>query len=863
MADEFFQELQDFQNQETEGRLHAGNQLDVGANEAARVLRLRGQTGLPHEVIANDLDYIEKQTELRQFDPKKYRDTNPKYAQFAAENPYNLAVLKDDEESLTRLERVHKALFDWSAVPRAAKSSFAMQEIGMIGDRQRRGEVRPDDEARLKELNKYSVDHDFDTSGFKMLVVEGVKQSANMIGAWSQGLQRAAPTAAAGAFIGQAYGAAGGTIALPGGGTAVGALGGAAAGYGVGFTAGMITGGFEYASKVEGGHAYLEYRELGFTHSDAAWASNIAGNINGVMEAVGGNIIFQKLPGIRSVTGKVGDEVVKQLMGRTTFRQVAGKAVKDWGVGMAGEVVTEIGQESTTMVMGEILKAQNDRDDMLTGDEWMSRIADIAEMTLKSTVLLAGAGPGQRLVMDGRRARKAKAQGLAWQALGESAKDSKLRQNVKPKYREFVDKLTEDGAVDNILIDADRFDTYFQEAGKDPDQVADELGVKNLAEARELGIKVEIPLGAYADLIAPTEHGNGLIKDVSTNLGDMTLRQEEEFESIRADLEAEIEAMSAPDEDGSAQQQIIKDVTGQLIAAGTEQGAAQHQAQIMVGMVNLAERMGMEPTALYDRMFAGVRRDVPKGATQKDVDTLVDPLLDLLREEKFPTQREMMGPSLIDLIKESGGIDLADPELASRDFDQAAEEIGISKAELKRWREKGRSLDDIAGLAAEAGYIASHDEKLLLDAIDAEIRGRPVFGEGAPGDPAMQELGTQLEELASFIEAEGIDLSVLDNAEVRKLLTAGEKFDQLDLTELTELIGALDKSGDVSMLNSIAHAMPHIMDQQDFGDQTFTDTVRISETGDRVQVTQNVQKVFDKEVTRRNGLRKLLGCVSG
>ena len=850
--------------QETERRLEVGNQINVDVEKATRVLRLRGQTGLPEEVIANDLDYIEQQTKLQAFDPKKYRESNKKWAEFAAHNPYHLAVLKDDEENMTRTEWVMDALFDWKAVGQASKSSFAMQEIGMIGDRQRRMGPQQGDDERLKELRKYTVDHDFDTSGFKSLVVSLTKQSANFIGSWKQGLRRATIAAPAGAVAGATLG----TFVYPGLGTA----GGGIAGYGAGFTSGMIGGGFEYSRTVEGGNAYLEYRDLGFTHSDAVWAADIAGNINGLLEAVGGQIIFNKLPGIRNVTGAVGDEVVKQMLGRTTFRQVAGKAVTDWGIGVSGEIVTEISQEAMTIVMGEILKAQNDREDMMSGEEWSARIADIATETLKSTVLLAGIGPGQRLIFDGRRARNGKARMLAFQALGESSKDSKLRKNVPGKYREFVDTLTEEGAVDHMLIDAKRFDTYYQDQGMDPDQVADELGVTNLEEARELGTKVEIPMGAYAEKIAPTEHHSGLINDISAREGDMTAREAEEFESNKGELEKQLEEMAAPAEDAAtaATQRIIKDVTGQLVAAGTEIGAAQQQAQIMVGMVNLAERAGMEPEALFERMFAGVRRDLPAGVGFEDVDVLIDPLLDRLRSGDFPTQREMQGQSLVEFIKERGRLSDEGGELAARDFQDL----------IAKGKKKGRSLDDIAEIAQEAGFIAERDPEMLLEAIGAEKSGKPVFGFASPGDPLLRQLGDQIDELASFIQAEGIDLDVLSNAEVRKLLEAGDKFEQIDTTELDELIGiieAMTKAQDMAItkgdlvqpdridtvLARAAAEMPHIFDRQDFGDLAFTDTVRIQETGETAEVTENVQKVFDRAVKRKNILKRLLDCVSG
>ncbi len=978
---------EDFRKQqETETRLNVGNQLDVDVEEATRVLKLRGQTGLPYEVLRNDLDYIEKQTELGTFDPKKYRDTNPKWAAFAADNPLHLAVLKDDEGPLTRTEYVLDAMFDWSSVGQGVKHSFASREIGMIGDRQRKGDIRESDEAQLKELNKFTVDHDFDTSGFKSLVVELSKQSANMLGAWQHGGERALVTAPLGASIGGYIG----TSIYPVVGTTAGTLLGWSAGIGTG----MILGSFEYGRKLEGGHAYLEYRDMGFSHEDAAWAATIAGNVAGLAEAVGANIIFSKLPGVRTLKGSIGNEVVRQLMGRTTFRQVVGKAAKDWGIGVSAEIATEIIQEVTTMTMGEVLKIRNERGDMLTGSEWASRIADIAELTLKSTVLIAGVGPGQRLVMDGRRSTNAKHMQQAFEALGESSKESKLRENLPDKYREFVDKVTEDGPVKNILIDPDRFDTYWQEQGKDPDEMASELGVKNLEQARELGTPIEVPVGQYAEKIAPTEHHAGLGQDIRVNVGDMTAREAEEFEKIKGDLEKEMTelATEADDAQTTENQRMIKDITAQLVASGTNATEAQRQAQIMVGFTNLDQRMGYAPGTLLKRMFAGVRRDLPEGMQDKDFDIYIDPLLNKLRVGELPTQREMMGPSLIDLITEAGGINLADPELMARDFELAAQELGISKAELKRWRKEGRSLDDIAELAAEQGYIASRDEGLLLEAIEAEIRGRPVFGTGAPGDPALQALGERLDELANFIEMEDIDLDTLSNAEVRALLEGDQTLYQLVqqrecahcfdnsarlLTKIsvadadasnyrlvhawvTNIEGrtfehgwverdsedgtgriAIDSARDAAnpiemdaqkyrtalhvadvheydqesalikqarsghfgpwelgskpeapsedaianvnkmleprdrfeqidfdqlsadMVEGVVGNMPHIFDQQDFGDVAFTDTVRVLETGDVAEVTESAQKVFDRAVKRRNNLRKLLECVSG
>ena len=870
--------------QDTENRLQVGANLNIEPNRASRVLNLQGQTGLPRDVIDGDLDYIEEQARKKEFDPAKYRENNPKFAKFAADNPYHLSVLQDDEENMTRTEWVMDALFDWSAVGMAKNHSFAQEESNFISLRQKRnnGVFQEGDEERLKELDKMIVGHDFDTSGFKSLVVATVKQSANMLGSFEAGLQRAKYTAPIGALVGGQYGAAGGTIALPGGGTAVGAVGGAAFGYGIGFTAGAIQGRFEYSSESMQGEGYREFRDMGFTHEDAAWASDISGNINGLLEAIGVEALFARLPGMRSVTGNVGKEAVKALMGRVAFRDVAKQAVKDLGAATAGEVVTEIAQEVTQMTAGEALKYKTDTGEYLTAEQWGERIADIATETIKSTVLLAGMGPGQRLIMDGRRARNAKHMEQAFTALGESSKDSKVRKNVKGKYREFVDSLTEDGALKHILISPDRFDEYFQSKGMDPDKMAKELNIKDIDQKREFGHKFEIPIGEYAEKIAPTDHHTGLRSDITSKDGDMSARQAEEFESTKGELEAEIAKLTEPadSEQAQAQQTILADVEAQLIAANTEPGAAKIQAKVMVGFINLAERMGMDPDALYNRMFAGVKRTLPEGMGFEDVDIMVDPLLDRLRTGDFPSQREMRGQSLLEMIKEKGNIDDAGGELASRDFaDLINKGTGANK---------GDTMDGMAEAAHEAGFIAERDPELLMEAIEREKGGEAVFGFDSPGDPGKLALGEALDNLGSFIEAEGIDLGVLSNAEVRELLEAGEKFEQIDTSKLTELMSTLDnltrfeegeaanqapwpefeiekeEKPEVSTVMALAEAiMPRIYQDQDFGTLTFTERLPVEGTDDVALVTKKFQTEFDDRIARRNSLLKLWKCVSG
>jgi len=147
-------------------------------------------------------------------------------------------------------------------------------------------------------------------------------------------------------------------------------------------------------------------------------------------------------------------------------------------------------------------------------------------------------------------------------------------------------------------------------------------------------------------------------------------------------------------------------------------------------------------------------------------------------------------------------------------------------------------------------------------------------------DITVGRITDKLEELGSFIQAEEIDLDVLSNPEVRQLLTGGERFEQIDTGKLAELMSQLEEAVGAaervatdatvarpnqidSILTSVAGNMPHIFEQQDFGDLTDTGTVRVKETGETAKVERKTQQVFDRAVKRRNVLNKLLECISG
>lgn len=81
---------------------------DVDPALAARVLEQQKRTGIDQDVIARNLDEIEKDSAAKDFNAIEYRKRNPKMAGWLAASPRHMAVVKDPEaqKALNDLERV-------------------------------------------------------------------------------------------------------------------------------------------------------------------------------------------------------------------------------------------------------------------------------------------------------------------------------------------------------------------------------------------------------------------------------------------------------------------------------------------------------------------------------------------------------------------------------------------------------------------------------------------------------------------------------------------------------------------------------------------------------------------------------------
>ena len=764
-------------------RLRAANEMQLDPDRSTRILNVTGITGLPEEVVDSDLESLEDLIKRRNFDAQKYMEQAPKFAEFAAENPYHLSVLNRDRENLTMMERAMVPIF------MGIDAGWAQVEKAELIDRQIRegGVARPGDEEKLKELSAWEKPHEFGASNW---VAKWIVKAAKIYAPMHYVVKSGLTTGMGGAIVGGTAG----VMAGPGAPLTVPAT--ATLGFGVAaYTgAGMAT------FKLERAFAYDEYKELGFSHEEALVASSAVGAVNAALEPLALGKLVKYFPGVKQAKEQIAKQLVEEVLKKPTMKQATGAVMVRFGEVLGTEVLVEVLQESSTIAGGEILKALDGGHERMSLAQYFDRVGHIALETLQAASLMSAIGPGFQYYNDIGRAKQAKQMETAYKALGEGSENSRLKKDVETKYVEWVRRLTKDGPVQNILIDIDRFKTYFQEVGQDPDQVATELGI-DLEEAAAQGTDLEIPLAAYAEKVVGTEHHTGLTPDIKTHESQMTAREGVVFEQTADALRKSL-MNDEPPPGHVPVDEILQQIIGENLAMNYDQETAENNAAITeAAFSTMARRNGIEPIELFNKYWGGLEQELPEVFQKRDVDIFVDPLLDRLRTGDVPVQRDIYGESLTEFLIKQGGLVDDGGELAAQDLQKEFKNLV---------REGGRTLDSAAEIAFEAGYIPEYDDALLLEQINREVQGLPVFGRGA--DPEMAALSRTLDELAEILEKADIDINTteLTNAEIRKLLRGDQRFEQMDDT--IEIPGQMPDG---------------ILSRQIFGDLEIVQPVRI------------------------------------
>lgn len=743
--------------------------LNIGQNTnpeiQARVLKQQMRTGLPTELITRNLDDIEKESKRADFDAGEFRKNSPIVANYL-QNEDNAKLSHDDTESLTGIEWL------FQAPAKAFNRGYDEVNLAQLRFHQITNQLNDDQLAMIEQIKSQRASNFGADSWLQESLVEASRQIPQLI----ETARTAGWTSLAGgaSFGGGALavGQMGPQVALPEEIVTVPAA--TVTGLGLGWKAGAL----EESFRLQTGFAYdefLDFRDVNDQPLDdevAKLAAITAGSINSGLELVSFDAITKSIPGADKILSKGGTALVKEALKNPTVLNAFKEFGKRYSTLVGTQVLTDVAQELVNMIAGEVAKSyQGDFQQADVGD-YGERILQTADTSLKAAVLLAAPGPGANLAIDYTKAKKAENNRAMMENLGELATNSKTKQRVPEKFRELVKNIKEAGTVKNVMIPVTEWTTLFQNQNLNPEQVAAEVMGDNgqaYREAVATDTDFVIPLEAYADSLAASEYHQELLDNSRFHPEEMTPKEARQWQAENQQrLEETIQTVADTVNVQDESQFIMDDLVAQLKATGMSDTDSQTSAIQMQSVFNtLAQRTGVDVKQLWQRYGPAIKRQVPEELQQGMFDINLDTVINRIREDDIPKQQDAFGRSLLDVVRDIGVFDEGG-ELAARDID-----VDLKPFQRKAIREEGVSLDRLSETMFDQGYITEPQPEALLDAIDRELSGDPVFSEQQAQQNLIGERQSLLE-FQDYLERTGIDIQTMSNEEIKQLLEMGD-----------------------------------------------------------------------------------------
>jgi len=336
---------------------------------ATKILKMARESGLPVDFVSMDPDGMERALKTQK--TLDLLETSP----ILKESAEDLAPYADDEDfdNLSVFERLHR---DVSA---GLDKGMANREIGLARRKlmgEAFGEVlgkeltepqKQELRNRIKELQAQLQQPSGGSGGF-------IEAAANALGSFIEGVPQVLAAGAIGA------GSAAGISAVTGP-AAPGVIVGNAA-----IFAGLEL--WRQSSGVEGGHVAQELIDAGVEKDIANNVGEVSGNLAGLLEVAGANIIAAPFKDI--IKNKFKENVKRTILKQTAKKSALVAGAKTFGKTLAGETATEVGQELISIAGVETGKSLSDKEfKSITATEIQHQVGEIFKETLKAMTILA------------------------------------------------------------------------------------------------------------------------------------------------------------------------------------------------------------------------------------------------------------------------------------------------------------------------------------------------------------------------------------------------------------------------------------------------------------------------------------------
>lgn len=769
----------------------------VGNNpdKVAEARTVGQQIGLPQAAVATDLPGFDKQ--LKQQQAAQAVASSPILSTFLANNQEAAQYASDDFQNLSVVGKLAEAF------TRGAKAGVVGNTYGRLGFRQGdlalQGKSDPTTDAQRSEAGAWLTQQ-------QTHPLPGAYGTAQWLTSVASGLVdnylHGGVEAAEGAAIGAGAGAiTGGVLSAP--------L--AAVGFGIGANVGML----KDMLQVHVGNTQNQLEQARdaagnpLSEPVKAIASTISGAIAAPFLALG--MKFTGGAATEAISKTIGD-AVQQAITRPTVSQVVKEISTETIKGGVTGSVINAATAAASMAAEEIAK-------QISPGQWQTAFNDPATLSRYGSELANAAAEGFMLfggmhagisglshIADIQAARKAQADVDQFQQLEKGITDSRLRGRAPDIFNEYLKAATGGEAAPLLGIRGDRVLQLYQSYGIDPFSVSHgddplfhfvEDMPNKLHQAIVSGGDVHIPTADYATHIAGTKIADELRPDLnfdpmnprSKSLREAVADVKDSAKRTREGLEA-VQKTAAEAKDGDltnvdAVQRVASDVYNKLKALGKGDHTAAVNAALQAQRYQTrAERAPGKFKDAWEAYQAEgpitIRKQDAKDISGVTVDQ-ADVLINALRSKNIPTDRDIHGKSLLQFIKERGGIidtggelramDLhkSRPGLVRRDKNAPSDEPGMFREPTGYSGENKFKPDMVAEAAHHAGYIPEHSIDHLYDAIREEVGGRPRYVEENKNQNA-HDFRAAVEDLDRYLGERGIDVDKHDNAAIKAMI---------------------------------------------------------------------------------------------
>jgi hypothetical protein len=585
--------------------------LKIDPARAAQVRAVSAKLGEDPAFVDKNLDHVAKVADAP---PsafwKRLEAEHPEAAEWFASRQ-NMAVAKDD---IGALEKIAKVAKDSAAGFRQGRLNVRQAELGweQLFQTLESGAASQYGEAELQAIEKEQGELASQAQDHPWYHPAGAaEQLPNLFAMARQSAVRATQGGLAGAAAAIVGGQAGPQVALPEEVVTVPAA--TATGLGIGARLGAA----EAAAMMEGGAAFREFVKLKNKAGepvDPRLAASVAlavGGVNAGLEYAALTSLVKVLPGGERLLGAVTEsqKIFKGLTAGAAVKQAAKLYLQN----VATEGLTEAVQEGVTIAGGEALKTASAGEfDRPAASDVLSQVASAGLKGAGASLYLGGAASSARIAVDLRQISKAEKVKEVYQALGEAAGESQLRDRLPEAHRDYVAAVTKDGPVENVFLPAEAMQTLFQTKGLDSAQAARELGIeKEFQAALESGQKVKIPLSVWTEKVVGTTFYQDFADDVTFNPEDFSVNEAKALQSeIESEVEAEFKAAqeSAGQDPGAAQSELaqVEEVFRKELQANRSSETSQDQ-------VNVQARLAARIAVIQAKRFGGSAMDYAPG----------------------------------------------------------------------------------------------------------------------------------------------------------------------------------------------------------------------------------------------------------